>query len=179
MSVLSIFGPIRSDRQRWRGWVRPILAFSLLWLVLAESSVSSWFIGAPAILCGAWLVRAGEWRTAVSLQGLCRFVPWFIYRSVAGAVDVAARALRPAMPLHPGLVKCRLRLPEGAPRVALAQVVGMLPGTLSADLEGRRLVVHALDTKQDIAAMVDELEMRIATLFDVRLESPRSPGADR
>ncbi len=179
MPVLPIFDPARSGRHRWRGWIRPILVLSLLWFVLAGSSVSSGFIGVPAILGGAWLVRAGGWRSAISLKGLCRFLPWFIYRSVAGAVDVAVRALRPAMPLHPGLVERRLQLPEGAPRVALAQVVGMLPGTLSADLEDRRLVVHALDARQDIAAMVDDLEMRIAALFGIQLESQHAPGAHR
>jgi multicomponent Na+:H+ antiporter subunit E len=82
---------------------------------------------------------------------------------------VALRALRPSMPLHPGLVRHRLRLPPGAPRVAIANVITMLPGTLSADLDGSDVVIHALDTRHDLHEMVLDLEPRIAAVFGASL----------
>ncbi|MEJ2602981.1 MAG: Na+/H+ antiporter subunit E, partial [Gammaproteobacteria bacterium] len=103
---------------------------------------------------------------------LLLFLPWFIHQSLAGAVDVAIRALRPAMPLAPGVIHYDLRLPAGASRVAVANVISMLPGTLSADLDGEHLVVHALDSDQDLEAMVRDLEPRIAGVFGLRLRAP-------
>jgi multicomponent Na+:H+ antiporter subunit E len=105
-----------------------------------------------------------------------RFIQYFVYQSLAGATDVALRALQPAMPLHPGLVRHRLRLPEGASRVALANIVSMLPGTLSANLEGDQLLIHALDTRHDLHDMVLDLEPRIAAVFGLELE-PRPAAA--
>jgi multicomponent Na+:H+ antiporter subunit E len=82
------------------------------------------------------------------------------------------------MPLHPGVVRHRLRLPPGASRVTLANVVSMLAGTLSADLEDDELVIHALDARNDLHAMVLDLEPRIAALFGLEL-GPPAPGGSR
>jgi multicomponent Na+:H+ antiporter subunit E len=97
------------------------------------------------------------------------FLPWFALQSLAGATDVARRAFTPAMPLLPGLVRVRLRLPAGVCRVSLANIVTMLPGTLSADLVEDELVIHTLDTSRDMQAMVRNLEPRIAAVFGLRL----------
>jgi multicomponent Na+:H+ antiporter subunit E len=69
-----------------------------------------------------------------------------------------------------------VRLPAGGSRVALANTISMLPGTLSADLEGDQLVIHALDTRQDLASTVADIEARIATVFGVTLEAIQDGG---
>jgi len=156
--------------------VRRAIVFSLLWMFLAGGDAGSWMIGAPAV-AAATLLSLRLWSgPAASLWALARFAPWFFRQSLDGAIDVAMRALHPAMPLYPGLVTFRLRLPSGASRVALANVISMLPGTLSADLKADRLTVHALDARQDLYAMLVELEPRIAGIFNVEL-APR-PAAE-
>lgn len=165
--------PATSDtgRRGWRRAGRRVLSFSLLWLVLSGGEAGSWLVGAPMVATATWLsLRLWSAGPAISLWGLARFCPWFARQSIAGAVDVALRALRPSMPLYPGLVSQRLRLPEGAPRVALANVISMLPGTLSADLEDDEVTVHALDARQDLRAMILDLEPRIAAVFGVDLD---------
>lgn len=154
----------------WQGWVRRGFLFAALWWVLTDGAPDGWIIGIPVILLATWLSLKLWSKFPLSLPGVLRFVPWFAFQSVAGATDVALRAMRPNMPLHPGLVRHPLRLPRGASRVTLANVVSMLPGTLSADLEGDELVIHALDTRTDLDAMVRDLEPRIAGVFGLRLE---------
>jgi multicomponent Na+:H+ antiporter subunit E len=154
---------------RWLRGVRRATLFSLLWLLLSGGGVGSWIIGVPAIAASTALSLRLWPGPFISLRGLLLFLPWFARQSVAGAVDVAIRALRPDMPLYPGVIRQDLRLPAGAARVALANVISMLPGTLSADLEEDTVVVHALDTRQDLYAMVRDLEPRIAAVFDVTL----------
>ena len=54
----------------------------------------------------------------------------------------------------------------------------MLAGTLSADIEGDVLVIHALDARNDLHAMVDDLEPRIAAVFNLPLDgAPVTGGA--
>ncbi|HUG99349.1 MAG TPA: Na+/H+ antiporter subunit E [Gammaproteobacteria bacterium] len=161
------------------GWVRRLALFAALWWILSGGSPSGWLIGAPVCLIAAWLSRELWVDPPLSLLGVIRFVPYFVRQSFAGATDVALRALRPSMPLHPGLVSLRLRLPEGASRVALANVVSMLPGTLSANLDGDRLLIHALDTRTNLHAMVVDLEPRIAAVFGLDLESQRAAAVPR
>jgi len=164
-------------RPGWQAWVRRAVSFALLWVVLTGGAMDSWLIGVPIVLLAAWLSLTLWPNPPLSLLGVARFVPWFAYQSVAGATDVAIRAFQPRMPLYPGLVRHRLRLPEGACRVALANVISMLPGTLSADLDGDELVIHALDARTDLHRMVIDLEPRIAAVFGIRLQDAGQGGS--
>lgn len=160
----------------WRGWARRIGLFAALWWVLTDGVAASWVLGVPTVLLAAWLSRSLWPDPPLSLTGVARFVPYFAYQSLVGAADVAQRALRPKMPLYPGVVRHRLRLPPGVARVSLANVVSMLAGTLSADIEDDELVIHALDARSDLHAMVDDLEPRIAAVFNLHLG--QAPGGE-
>jgi len=163
----------------WLRVTRRGIVFGLLWLLLLEDgAAASWIVGGPAVAAATLLSLRLRPGPPVSLIGLARFLPWFIRQSLSGAIDVASRALRPAMPLYPGLVTVQLRLPPGAPRVALANVISMLPGTLSADLQADRLTIHALDARQDSRAMLRDLEPRIAGIFNIELVSRSAAEAD-
>ena len=152
------------------GWLRRLLMFTLLWWVLSGGAADSWIIGVPVIFIAAWLSVSLWGRRYLSFVGILRFIPWFLYQSLVGATDVAIRSFKPRMPLHPGLVRQTLRLPPGACRVMLANVVSMLAGTLSANLEDDDLVIHALDQRKDMEAMVRDLEPRIAAIFGLELD---------
>jgi multicomponent Na+:H+ antiporter subunit E len=158
-----------ADRPGWQAWARRVVLFAVLWWALTDGATGAWLFGIPVILLGAWTSLLLWTRQPLSLFGLARFLPYFVLQSLAGATDVARRALDPAMPLCPGLVRHRLRLPAGAARIGLANVISMLPGTLSADLAGDEVLVHALDTRNDVHAMVLDLEPRIAAVFGVAL----------
>lgn len=159
----------------WQGWLRRVAMFAVLWWILTGGAPDSWLVGAPVALAAAWLSLRLWSRPLISPLGLLRFLPWFAWQSLAGATDVALRAFRPALPLYPGLVHHRLRLPPGAPRVMLADVVSMQPGTLSADLLDDELVIHTLDARHDMHAMVRDMEPRIAAVFGLCLEpEPRN-----
>lgn len=151
-------------------WLRRLLMFGLVWLLLTDGKTDSWVIGIPVVMLAAWLSLELWGARQLSFIGIARFVPWFLYQSLVGAADVAMRAFKPQMPLHPGLVRQRLRLPPGVSRVMLADVVSMLAGTLSADLEDDELVIHALDQRKDMQAMVHDLEPRIAAIFALDLD---------
>mgnify|MGYP006284325717 CR=1 FL=1 len=161
----------------WRGWLRRLVLFMILWWVLSGGDASGWMIGAPFVVLASWLSLELWTRYRLSLTGVLRFLPWFAVQSVAGATDVARRAFDPRLPLRPGLVRHRLRLPSGVCRVSLANIVTMLPGTLSADLVDDELVIHTLDIGRDLHAMVEDLEPRIAGVFGLRLDDLPQPDA--
>ncbi|MGB5603801.1 MAG: Na+/H+ antiporter subunit E, partial [Gammaproteobacteria bacterium] len=57
--------------------------------------------------------------------------------------------------------------PPGQARVFLVNVVSLLPGTLSADIEDDVLVLHALEANSKATEEVREAELRISALYGI------------
>ena len=111
------------------------LGFAALWAIL--SGGEGWSIGVPAIVIATaaspLVTPASRW----SLAGLARFIPYFLWNSLRGGVDVAARALNPGLPIDPGVFRYEMTLDSTVARGLMADTVTLLPGTLSADLPTR------------------------------------------
>ena len=149
----------------WSTVVSRALLFSLLWWALTDGTAGSWWIGAPAV-AGAVIISV----TLVPPLGLVwrevmGFVPFFLWHSLKGGVDVAWRAFHPRLPITPELIEYPLRLPPGPPRVILVNTVSLLPGTLSAELGVEVLKVHVLDSLGDFLAELEALEQRVGCMF--------------
>lgn len=141
------------------------------WIVLTGASLAYWGLAALIIVAATatslGVMPPGAWRwTAL---GLARFIPFFVHQSVRGGFDVSRRALRLRMPLDPGFVEYRLRLPAGPARVFFANSVSLQPGTASVGIEGEVLTVHALDLGMPVEESLRDLEARVAGLFGVEL----------
>lgn len=93
------------------------------------------------------------------------FGGYFLLRSVVAGVDVARRLLSPRLPIRPGYVTYTTSLPAGSPRWLLANVLSLLPGTLSVTLRGDQLELHCLDTALPVREDVASTELRIARMF--------------
>lgn len=100
-----------------------------------------------------------------SVVGFVRFVPFFLWHSLRGGVDVAGRALRWQPSIRPGLTEYRLRLSPEPARVFMMNAVSLLPGTLSARLQGACLVVHVLNEAAPHANGLRALEKRVGRIF--------------
>jgi multicomponent Na+:H+ antiporter subunit E len=146
--------------------------FAALWWALTGGAKGSWVIGVPVVLAATaasrrlWPRDTGWW----SPWAAVRFVAFFLRQSIRGGVDVARRAFDPALPLHPALLELRSRLPPGPAEVLLVDVMSLLPGTLSVDLNGRTIVLHALDQQAPVEAELRILEGYIAAMFRVPLD---------
>ncbi len=154
---------LTSHAARAAAWTPPM---ALLWWVMVEGRPGSWAVGVPVALAAA-LVAARmappprRWPNPAALLG---FAAFFAVQSLRGGWDVARRALSPAMPLAPGFAEVRTTLPEGAARVLFADVISLLPGTLTVELEGDVIRLHGLDLGPGLEAEVRDLERRVAAL---------------
>jgi multicomponent Na+:H+ antiporter subunit E len=140
--------------------------FLVFWVIIAGTEPVDLLFGAPAALIVTWaslqLLPPGTRRLRV--VALARLVPRFLYQSIDAGVDVAWRALDPRLPLQPGFVTYRPRLPPGAALSAFCTVTSLLPGTLpSGTDESGRLMIHCLDKDQPIA---DQLATEEALLME-------------
>lgn len=161
----------------WRLVPRSVL-LALLWWVLNGDDVGSWWFGAPAVAAAAlfdFALSPGD-GPRPTLAGTARFVPYFLRQSLIGGADVALRALRPSLPLAPGMLEYPHRLPAGPPSAVMAATVSLLPGTLTADMGEGYLRVHTLTEGQDAAGDLRELEARVAGLFGLGTAPDRGEG---
>jgi len=145
--------------------VSRVLLFSLLWWALTDGTAGSWWIGAPAV-AGAVIISVIlvpplglVWREVMG------FVPFFLWHSLKGGADVARRAFHPRMPVAPELIEYPLRLPPGLSQVAMINITSLLPGTLSAEIEGQVLKVHVLDRRGDYLDGLNALEQRVGRML--------------
>lgn len=161
-----------SAATQWRGYSAAGLAqrtalFALVWLVLSGAEASSWWWGLPAAALAALLVPGPVWRWRP--RAIIRFIAVFLWLSLYSAVDVGWRALHPRRPLNPALVTYRWRLPEGPPRLLLACLINLLPGSVSVRIEPHALSVHLLNYTPHSLRYVARLEGHVAALFGAPL----------
>lgn len=143
--------------------------FALLWWVLTEGANHSWWMGGIMALIAALINSRMTPPQSFSFRGLFHFVPFFIWHSLKGGIDVAWRAFRPNMAISPALVTYPLRLPSGSPQIFMTNAISLLPGTLAADLEESVLKVHVLDGQGAYRSDLALLEQKIAAVYNVPL----------
>lgn len=158
-------GP-RGGRPPRPGLLWPVL-LAAFWWSLAAPRAEALVAGGLAVLAGlaVYVGLGGHGPHPVRLGGLAAFLPFFLSRMVRGGLDVSRRALHPALPLSPDLVRYRTSLPGGLPRTFFLNAISLLPGTFSARLRGDEIAVHRLDPDIAPAAMLRDLEARVGRLF--------------
>jgi len=156
----------------WRPLATRLLLFTAIWWLLTEGSRDAWAMGAVAILVtlviSLCLLPAGPRR--VSISGLILFSGFFILRSIIAGSQVARIVLRPRLSIRPVMREFTLHLTHESERVFLASTLSLLPGTLTAGLEGNLLRMHVLDEHLPVEEELRDVEKRVARLF-------RSEGA--
>jgi multicomponent Na+:H+ antiporter subunit E len=148
---------------------RALLALALWW-VLAEGNMQGLGLGLSFALLAA-LSSLLVLPASPTDNGLARllswlgFIPFFLWQSLLGGIDVARRAYHPRMPLYPAVITYPLGLAEGWPRVFFLNTVSLLPGTLVVKLEGNTVRIHLLDGRGDPIPALRQIEERVAGLF--------------
>ena len=145
---------------------------SAIWYALAGGGANAWVFGLavilPALAASLWLLPLGSY--PFSPAGFIRFLAYFLWQSVKGGVQVAAMALRPRPGLHPAMLDLQLRLDDETARAVLAATLSLLPGTLSARLDGRHLRVHVIDARRPMESEIRDAESHVAHMLKTRLQ---------
>ncbi|WP_307448940.1 Na+/H+ antiporter subunit E [Microbacterium proteolyticum] len=160
---------------------------AVLWLAvteLAPSALGYGLVGVPVVVAATYVLAprrdggvrgvdagsVGRGVVARRVRGILVVVGlagWVLWRSVVGGIDVARRAVRlPRPDIDPRWTTYETRLRSRGARVALALVMNLMPGSLSARLDGTRLDVHVIDPALDVHRAIADLEGRLARVED-------------
>jgi len=147
----------------------PLLSAALLaaWLLLSQSaSVGQWLLGALLALAVPWFTeRLRPERPRIGAWGVVLRLGLVVLKDIVKSnIDVARLILGPESRIAPRFVWVPLDIADAHGIVALAGIITMTPGTLSADLsEDRRgLLVHVFNV-DDEAALVADIKLRYET----------------
>ena len=152
---------VGTSRSPFRAWFARTSSFFAFWQILAGLSLMNCLVGLVAALIATWtslrLMPPGQWQFRPFK--LARYALRFLRQSIVAGVDVAWRALHPSMPLQPGFVVFRPKLPACSTLDAFCTVSSLLPGTLPSgpDVSGG-LSIHCLDVSQPVARQLAEEE---------------------
>jgi multicomponent Na+:H+ antiporter subunit E len=144
-----------------------------LWWLLVQGRADAWLIGLPAVALAtlASIHLGSQPLPRLSMTGLLVFLALFLRESVRGGIDVARRTLGPGLRIEPGFHRYRLHISHPAARVLLINCIGLLPGTLAADLDSDHAELHLLDTSVIPDPQLLQLEQAVARLFCLTLET--------
>lgn len=143
------------------------LLFSLLWWSMAEGDMRIGWLGAIAVAAAVWASRRllPPRQGRVSVPALLRLILYFIGHSVMAGVQVSLMALRGRRSLQPAMVTISTTLQAGMPRLVLANLISLMPGTVCVGMDDDRLLLHVLDERLPVDASVAAIETRIAAVL--------------
>ncbi|MCG7535097.1 Na+/H+ antiporter subunit E [Pseudoalteromonas sp. OOF1S-7] len=158
--------------------------FSALWLLLTKGAWSSWLIGIVVVPVSVWMSMrlfnsspSTAGRNVRSVTGqlhydrLLRLLPYFLLNSLKGGIQTARLAFSRRIEMRPGTVAYSVRLPSGYTQLWFIHLISLLPGTLSARLEGGQLLIHMLEVNESNYRDVIDCEQKIAYLFDLDIDN--------
>ena len=138
-----------------------------LWLVLS----GHWdplhlLLGAAASALVTWLNRGNEAVTGLTraLPGFVRYVPWLLFEIVKSNLAVTRIVLDPRLPVDPVVVRISPPLTSDLAMTTLANSITLTPGTITVDVDGGDLIVHAL-TAVSVADLETVFGGRVARVF--------------
>lgn len=138
------------------------------WLVLSgHYTPLNIGLGLVSAAIVTWLNRRDEIVSDVvrALPGLARYTPWLLWQIVQSNVQVTRVVLHPRLPIDPVVVRIRTAMHGDLAVATFANSITLTPGTVTVDIDGDELVVHALTPESAAGAAGGEMARRVARAY--------------
>lgn len=142
------------------------LLAGLWWLLSGQTAPLLLAFGVVSVLVTVWLARRMEIVDHEShpvhlSAGLTRYWLHLIRAIVTSNVEVIRAILSPRLAIQPHFLTVRTRQTTDLGKVILANSLTLTPGTVTVDLQGDELLVHALTRSGGQAVEDGELDRRV------------------
>jgi multicomponent Na+:H+ antiporter subunit E len=141
----------------WSGHLEPLL--------LASGAISCLFV---TLVAGRMrLLGRTPHAWIIALRALA-YAPWLLKEILKSAFDVARRILDPRLPVSPTLIRVKASQKTEFGTVLYANSITLTPGTVSVDVTGDEIQVHALTREGAEALLEGEMDRRAAWVDGTR-----------
>ena len=93
------------------------------------------------------------------------YFPWLFYKIVQSSLHLSKLILHPALPIAPQLISVDSKLNHHAAVVLLGNSITLTPGTVTAEVDRNKLIVHALDKVLGEDVEKKQIESKISEIF--------------
>jgi multicomponent Na+:H+ antiporter subunit E len=149
-----------------------LLALTGFWFALSGLT-SPYFLvlAVVAVLLALWLsARLGVIGRDASpyhrLPLLLPYVAWLLGQIVKSNIAVIARVVGPRSAIDPAIVSIRTKARTELGKALFANSITLTPGTVTVDVDGDALKVHALVRENATPASFDQMDRRAARAAD-------------
>ena len=95
---------------------------------------------------------------------LLLYIPWLLWAIVKANIDVAKRVLNPSLHISPCMVRIKATQKTDLTRVIFANSITLTPGTVSVELVGDDILVHALTREAAEDVQSGDMDRRVTSL---------------
>ena len=146
-------------------------ALFVMWVILS-GKFNPFHLGLGLVLsfCVAW-VNSGHspFVPRFRLWGkILWYLPWLFTRIVYSSLHLTKLILHPRLPIRPRLIRYESTLQEPPAVVLLGNSITLTPGTITVEINGRVLLVHAMDEISGEDVTSGRIESKIAEVFGER-----------
>lgn len=141
-----------------------------LWLLLSGYYLTLLlFLGLLSTLLGASIalrmeIVDHETYPVRALWVISTYWPWLAWEVVKANMDVARLILSPALPISPHVIRVKASQRTKIGLVTYANSITLTPGTVSIDVAGDTIEVHALSEEAARALEAGEMDRRVSRL---------------
>ena len=96
--------------------------------------------------------------------------PWLIWQIIKSGIDVSRIILSPSLPISPTLINVKASQKSVVGVVTYANSITLTPGTVSVEVEGDEITVHAITRAGAMDLAEGEMD-RMVTRFEGRVAS--------
>lgn len=93
--------------------------------------------------------------------GALLYWPWLGWEIVKANLDVACRILDPRLPISPTVIRLKASQKSELGKVIYANSITLTPGTVSIDIDGDKIEVHALTREAAQALQTGDMDRHV------------------
>jgi len=93
------------------------------------------------------------------------YLPWLFYKIAQSSIHLSKLILHPALPIAPELISVESKLNHHAAVVLFGNSITLTPGTITAEVDRNKLIVHSMDKELSDDLVSKEMESKIAHIF--------------
>jgi multicomponent Na+:H+ antiporter subunit E len=150
---------------------RLLLVFAgglVFWFLLAgHFSALDLAMAMAASAAVAWMNRRDEALSEllVRMPGFLAYAPWLLHEIWLANVQVVRLVVDPRLPIDPVVLRVPMRYSSDLARTTYANSITLTPGTITLDVEGETLVVHAITRAGGDALLAGGMARRVGRVF--------------
>ena len=144
------------------------MALFVFWVLLSASF--EWTHLSLGLICSfavAW-VNSGHSLFVPKFRVWSRilfYLPWLFYKIIQSSLHLTKLILHPALPIDPKLISVESKLNHQAAVVLFGNSITLTPGTITAEVDRNKLIVHAIDKVSGEDFESNQMESKIAYIF--------------